>query len=306
MRGVFIHAQGLCETTQVGEGTRIWAYAHVLPGARIGRDCNICDGVFIENDVIVGNDVTIKSGVQLWDGVRLGERVFVGPNATFTNDAFPRSKQHLASFPLTVVEDDASIGANATVLPGVTIGAGAMIGAGAVIVRSVPPKAIVVGNPGRVVGYAGATELDVGPGQDPLPQAGFARFVRLNSHRDRRGRLSVVDVELPFPSRRVFLVDQVPVGEVRGAHSHRTCHQLMVAVTGRMMVAIDDGTSAWTITLSDPEIALHVPPGIWSMQFGHSEHAALLVMASHPYDRSDYISDYAEFLKWASSHRKPA
>ena len=94
MSNVFVHPQGLCESNQVGEGTRIWAFAHVLPGARIGRDCNICDGVFVENDVVIGDGVTIKSGVQLWDGIRLGNRVFVGPNATFTNDIYPRSKQY--------------------------------------------------------------------------------------------------------------------------------------------------------------------------------------------------------------------
>ena len=85
---VFVHAAGICESKNVGEGTRIWAFAHVLPGAHIGRECNICDNVFIENDVVIGDAVTIKSGVQLWDGVRLGHRVFVGPNATFTNDSF--------------------------------------------------------------------------------------------------------------------------------------------------------------------------------------------------------------------------
>ena len=160
---VFVHAAGICESNNVGEGTRIWAFAHVLPGAHIGRDCNICDNVFIENDVVIGDAVTIKSGVQLWDGVRLGHRVFVGPNATFTNDPFPRSKRYRDSFSKTIVEDDASVGANATILPGVRIGYQAMIGAGAVVVNDVPARSIVVGNPGRVVGYAGAIEEEKTP-----------------------------------------------------------------------------------------------------------------------------------------------
>src|SRR6185369_9146396 len=101
----------------------------------IGRNCNICDHVFIENDVVLGDDVTIKSGVQLWDGIRLGNRVFVGPNATFTNDRFPRSKEYPETFLLTTVEDGASIGANATILPGITIGRQAMVGAGAVVTK---------------------------------------------------------------------------------------------------------------------------------------------------------------------------
>ncbi len=147
----FVHELGLCETKEVGEGTRIWAFTHILPRAKIGSDCNICDHVFIENDVIVGNSVTIKSGVQLWDGIELEDRVFVGPNATFTNDPFPRSKHYLDKFPKTLVKRGASIGANATLLPGITIGENAMVGAGSVVTKDVPPNVLVVGNPARIV-----------------------------------------------------------------------------------------------------------------------------------------------------------
>jgi UDP-2-acetamido-3-amino-2,3-dideoxy-glucuronate N-acetyltransferase len=148
----FKHDQALVETDNIGEGTRIWAFSHVLPGAVIGRNCNICDHVFIENDVIIGDRVTIKCGVQIWDGVRLNDDVMVGPNATFTNDLFPRSKQ---SFILrtTLVMNGASIGANATILCGITIGEGAMVGAGAVVTRDVPPRAVVVGNPARITRF---------------------------------------------------------------------------------------------------------------------------------------------------------
>ena len=149
----FVHPLGLCESRQIGDDTRIWAFAHVLSGARIGRDVNICDHVFIENNVIVGDRVTVKSGVQLWDGIELGDDVFVGPNVTFTNDVFPRSKHYPEEFPKTTVGRGASIGGGAVILPGLTIGHGAMIGAGAVVTRDVPPFAIVVGNPARVRGY---------------------------------------------------------------------------------------------------------------------------------------------------------
>jgi UDP-2-acetamido-3-amino-2,3-dideoxy-glucuronate N-acetyltransferase len=149
--GFFQHPQALVETDRIGDGTRIWAFAHVLPGAVIGADCNICDHVFIENDVQVGSRVTIKCGVQLWDGVRLEDDVFVGPNATFTNDPWPRSKVYPQTFPKTLVRKGASIGANATLLPGVTIGEHAMIGAGAVVTRDVPPRVLVAGVPARVV-----------------------------------------------------------------------------------------------------------------------------------------------------------
>lgn len=148
----FIHSHALVESKKIGNNTRIWAFAHVLPGASIGADCNICDHVFIENDVIIGNRVTVKCGVQVWDGVRLEDDVMVAPNATFTNDLYPRSKQPF-EIRRTVVERGASIGANATILCGVTIGRGAMVGAGAVVLKDVPPYAVVVGNPARIIRY---------------------------------------------------------------------------------------------------------------------------------------------------------
>jgi acetyltransferase-like isoleucine patch superfamily enzyme len=158
----FVHPVGLCESTKIGSGTRVWAFAHVLPNATIGCDCNICDHVFIENDVVIGDRVTVKSGVQLWDGLRVDDDVFIGPNATFTNDKFPRSKRYPDSFLRTHIEKGASIGAGAVVLPGITIGCGAMVGAGAVVTHDVPTNAIVVGNPATIVGYADA------PGGKPI------------------------------------------------------------------------------------------------------------------------------------------
>src|SRR3954453_1409396 len=117
----YVHPNGICESSTVGEGTRIWAFAHVLPDAKIGRFCNICDGVFVENDVVVGDRVTVKCGVQLWDGLVLEDDVFVGPNATFTNDRFPRSKHYPEAFARTVIRQRASIGGNATILPGIEV-----------------------------------------------------------------------------------------------------------------------------------------------------------------------------------------
>lgn len=152
----FVHSQGLCETTDVGEGTRIWAFAHVMSGARIGAECNIGDHAFLENDVVIGDRVTVKNGVQLWDGLRVGDDVFIGPNATFTNDPFPRRKVYEHEIAVTRVEEGASIGANATILPGVTIGSRAMVGAGSVVTCDVPANAIVAGNPARVVGDVGS------------------------------------------------------------------------------------------------------------------------------------------------------
>jgi len=143
----YTHPQAICESVNIGSGTRIWAFVHILPKAVIGEDCNICDGVFMENDVKVGDRVTIKCGVQLWDGVTIEDDVFIGPNATFTNDKFSRSKRYPADFLKTKVCRGASIGANATIRPGIIIHKEAMIGAGAVVTKDVPPYAKVVGNP---------------------------------------------------------------------------------------------------------------------------------------------------------------
>jgi len=150
----FRHQLSDVNSADIGPNTSIWQFVIVLRGARIGSDCNICSHVLIENDVVIGDRVTVKSGVQLWDGIRIEDDVFIGPNVTFTNDPFPRSKQYPPSFAVTVVKSGASIGGGATLLPGVTIGSCAMVGAGAVVTKSVPDGAVVVGNPARIVRYA--------------------------------------------------------------------------------------------------------------------------------------------------------
>jgi acetyltransferase-like isoleucine patch superfamily enzyme len=150
-KGVFVHPQALCESDSVGAGTRIWAFSHVMAGAVVGRDCNLCGHTFIEAGAIVGDGVTVKNGVEVWDGVELERDVFVGPNATFTNDLRPRAARPLppADFVATKVEEGASIGANVTVVCGHTIGRHALVAAGAVVTRDVPAHALVAGNPAR-------------------------------------------------------------------------------------------------------------------------------------------------------------
>lgn len=144
-------------STHIGMNTRVWQFVVILAGARIGSDCNICCHTLIESDVIIGNRVTVKSGVQLWDGLRIEDDVFIGPNVTFTNDYFPRSKAYPAAFANTTIKDGASIGGGATILPGITVGRNAMVGAGAVLTKSVPDGAVVYGNPARIVRYLGKT-----------------------------------------------------------------------------------------------------------------------------------------------------
>lgn len=145
----FVSKKAMCDSLDIGEGTYIWPFSHVLKGAKIGKDCNICESVFIENKVVIGDRVTIKNGVQIWDGITIEDDVFIGPNATFTNDRNPKSKNIQYVLERTVVKSGASIGANATILPGLVIGERSLVGAGAVVTRNVEPFTVVVGNPAR-------------------------------------------------------------------------------------------------------------------------------------------------------------
>jgi UDP-2-acetamido-3-amino-2,3-dideoxy-glucuronate N-acetyltransferase len=152
---VFVHPHGLCESADVGDGTRVWAFAHVLSGAKVGRDCNICDHAYVEGGVTIGDRVTVKNRVLLFDGVTVEDDVFLGPAVVFTNDLRPRAaiKRSGAELFQTLVQTGATLGAGVTVVCGLTIGANAFIGAGAVVTRDVPAYGFVVGNPGRVIGW---------------------------------------------------------------------------------------------------------------------------------------------------------
>ena len=149
----FIHPLSDVKSQKIGQKTKVWQFSVILQNAIIGENCNICAHTLIENDVIIGNNVTIKSGVYVWDGITLEDNVFIGPCVAFTNDKKPRSKQYPEEFPQTIVEKGASIGANATILPGIKIGKNALVGAGAVVTKDVPENAIVIGNPAFIKGY---------------------------------------------------------------------------------------------------------------------------------------------------------
>lgn len=314
MSDYYVHNNGIVEPgARIGKNTRVWAFAHVLPGAVIGEDCNICDGVFIENDVVIGHRVTIKCGVQVWDGVTLEDDVFVGPNATFTNDPFPRSKQYPEAFARTLVRHGASIGANATLLPGIEIGQNAMVGAGAVVTRNVPPNAIVVGNPARIKGYVSTSErepADIVPSRSvqagaPVEILGGVRLYQMPRASDMRGDLSVGEYgkDLPFVPERYFLVYNVPSKEVRGEHAHKTLHQFLICVRGSCSVVVDDGRDRREVVLDDPSVGLHVPPMVWATQYNYTPDALLLVLASDPYDPDDYIRSYETYLTMAGHER---
>lgn len=306
-----IHPAAIVEEgALLGGGTRVWAFAHILSGARLGHDCNICDGVFIENDVVIGDRVTIKCGVQVWDGIKIEDDAFVGPNATFTNDIFPRSKEYPEQFQTTLVRSCASIGANATILPGVTIGRNAMVGAGAVVTRNVPPNAIVVGNPAKIIGYVTASRPIKQP--DKLKDTsklnavhnlgvGNCTLYDLPLVPDMRGSLSVAEFgqQLPFEPKRCFWVFDVPSREVRGEHAHKKLHQFLVCVKGSLNVVLDDGHNRIEVVLDKPNLGLHISPMVWGIQYKYTHDAVLVVLTSDVYNSEDYIRDYDGFLQEA-------
>lgn len=304
----FQHSHALVESEDIGDKTRIWAFTHILKGACIGADCNICDHVFIENDVVIGDRVTIKCGVQVWDGLRIEDDAFIGPNVTFTNDLFPRSKQYPEKFEQTIIQTGASVGANATILAGKTIGRNSMIGAGAVVTKDVPPNAIVVGNPARITGYVSTntaqlkqTELQSTSENGAIGQSAIpgVQYYRLPVIPDMRGNLSFAEYNqfLPFIVKRYFLVFDVPSREVRGEHAHKELHQYLVCVKGSCSVMVDNGVNREEYLLDTPGAALHIPPMVWGVQYKYSSDAVLLVLASDVYDHEDYIRDYTQFIE---------
>lgn len=307
-----IHATADVQSQNIGEGTRIWQFVVVLPNAKIGNEVNVCSHCLIENDVVIGDRVTIKSGVQLWDGLRIEDDVFIGPNVTFTNDKFPRSKIYPEKFSETRIEKGASIGAGAVILPGITIGAGAMIGAGAVVTKSVPPNAIVKSPAATLSGYIentpatpipidhtpAKTGIEIGVGKVTLHQFKLAH--------DPRGDLSVGEFlhEIPFMPKRYFLVFNVPEGKIRGEHAHHQCHQFLICVKGSCSVMVDDGQSRKEIRLDTANQGIYLPPLTWGVQYKYSQDAVLLVFASDYYDSADYIRDYHEFCAISQQQNK--
>lgn len=311
----FIHENALCESVYVGEGTKVWAFSHILPKAVIGKNCNICDHIFIENDVEIGDNVTIKSGVQLWDGITLEDNVFIGPNATFCNDNFPRSKKYPEKFLQTKICKGASIGANATILPGVTVGQDALVGAGAVVTSNVPPRALVVGNPARIVNYVDTNKIPMGIKIKADDDKGAEKKINLGVGNcelwsmpvfsDMRGNLLVTEysAHLPFIPKRSFYVYGVKNNEIRGEHAHKECDQFLMALAGSINIVINDGVDSKEIVLDSPRSGLFLKAGTWSVQYKFSQNAILSVFASHQYEEEDYIRDYNEFCKWIDEQK---
>lgn len=301
---VNIHGLSDVQSNRIGNNTKIWQFTVVLENAVIGENCNICAHVFLENDVVVGDNVTIKNGVQLWDGITVENNVFIGPNVTFTNDLYPRSKQYPDEYLRTFICEGASIGANATILPGIRVGKNAMVGAGSVVTHDVPPNAIVVGNPAYIKGYVN-TLIQV---ENEIKQSINAGVIESNIRgvnyktlpviSDLRGSLSFAEINqhLPFIPKRYFLVYDVPSQDVRGEHAHKELSQFLICVKGSCAVMLDDGKNREEYYLKNPGQALLIPPMVWGVQYKYSLDAVLLVLASDVYKESDYIRDYSQFL----------
>ena len=299
----FRHELADVQSERIGPNTKVWQYTVILPGAEIGSDCNICSHVFIENDVSIGDRVTIKNGAKIWDGVRIRSDAFIGPNVSFTNDKYPRSRQYPESYMETTIERLASIGAGAVLCPGITVGEGAMVAAGAVVTKSVPPFSKVAGSPATVRGYvAGKSSASVTAvnSANSLHQEGVipgVKLVRTPIVEDMRGSLTAGELleQVPFQVARYFFVFAVPSSQIRGEHAHRECHQFLIAAHGSCRVLLDDGQQRQEVLLDSPATGLYIPPMVWGTQYDYSADAVLLVFASHHYDPDDYIRDYASY-----------
>lgn len=272
----------------VHASARLEAGAQVDPSATIGADSYI------------GNNVLVEAGARIGQGVRVGSASRVGANAVLES-------ADGADGVGVRVEDRVRIGPNATVLAGVTIAAEAVVRPGSVVTRSVPPRAIVEGNPAVIVGYVDAEKTGRGlnAATGPAARAVEQTPVRgVTLHRlpvipDLRGNLTVGEFakDIPFVPQRYFMVFGVPNREVRGEHAHRECHQFLICVRGSCSVVADDGERRIEVLLDAPEKGLYLPPMTWGIQYRYTSDALLLVFASHYYDAADYIRDYAQYLE---------
>jgi UDP-2-acetamido-3-amino-2,3-dideoxy-glucuronate N-acetyltransferase len=257
---VFVHSSALCETTDIGPGSRVDAFAAVAV------------------DCILGDDCTIGAGAHILSGALIGS--------------------------------NAVVGANAVVGRGIAVSRGAVIEPGSVVTDPVPANAIVRGNPARIVGYVGGdpdhlpttrVEVSAALGNRPTRVRGVSIYGLTRAH-DLRGSLMAVEfADLPFVPVRVFSVSGVPGEHIRGSHAHRECAQLLICVSGSLSCVADDGESREEVRLDSPDFGLYTPAMTWNTQYKYSPDAALLVLASHPYDPFDYIRDYDEFLRLARS-----
>lgn len=271
------------------------------PGALIGRGTTLGAHVVVDVGVSIGVDSSIGAGVHVAAGVQIGSAVSIDPRVVFA--PIPLG----ASSSPTTVRDGAAIGAGSVIFAGVVINSKAIVRPGSVVMRSVPPAAIVEGNPAAIVGYVDAdhgpatamqSSMVEGKNSVELTPVNGVTVHTFPVIRDLRGDLTVGEFErqIPFAPRRYFMVFGVPSKELRGEHAHRECHQFLICVRGSCAVVGDDGTRRAEVVLDAPNRGVHLPPMTWGVQYKYSADALLLVFASHHYDAADYIRDYADFI----------
>lgn len=276
-------------------------YSVVDPSATVGRGTTLGPHAFVDAHAVIGDGCVVESGAHICRGTVIEHQVHIGAHAAFAGA--PGGGQ-----PPAVVKAGAWIGANASILAGVVIGAKAIVRPGAVVARSVPPGAIVEGNPANIIGY-----VDAAPGPGTAPQHGGPRggarieetaVKGVTVHHfpvipDLRGSLTVgeFDRQVPFTPKRYFMVFGVPSREIRGEHAHHQCHQFLICVRGSCAVMADDGEHKVEVLLDSPDRGIYLPPMTWGVQYKYSADAMLLVFASDYYDNADYIRDYADFIR---------
>lgn len=286
----------------------VMSHSHVSTAPALGVHATaiIAPNAEIAPTASVGAGSRVDAQARIAPGTRIGKEVRVGERALFVDPD---------GAPPTEVLDHASIGSGAIVYPGLTIGGGALVQAGAVVTRSVPPTAIVSGNPAEIVGYVGAHEPAAAARAMPARASGVVQTAvsGVSVHQfpvitDLRGALTVgefgqLERQIPFVPQRYFMVYGVPNREIRGEHAHHACHQFLICVNGSCAVVADDGHHRVEVLLEGPSQGIYLPPMTWGIQYKYSSDAVLLVFASHHYDAADYIRNYDQFLTLARGER---
>lgn len=289
-----VHPAAIVESRALGPGTTVGAFSRVGAAVAIQGSCAIGEQTLLEGRISIAVGVDIASHAYLRGPLEIEAGVAIGPKCCV--DA-------AAGAPILLGEG-AVIGAGSTVWPGVTVGKRALVEPGSVVTKNVPAMAVVAGNPAQIVRYSGVpsapshahTAADADVSETPIRGVTLRR---LPLHEDLRGNLTFGEAErhVPFAIRRYFLTFAVASEQVRGEHAHRTLHQFLTCVHGRVHIVADDGCNQADFLLDAPGLGIHIPPMVWSVQYRFSSDAVLLALCSAPYDPADYIRDYAEFLR---------
>jgi len=301
-----ISPEARCESSSVGAGTTIGPFAVIPRDCTIGANCVIREHVTIGQGVTVGDGVTIGSGGRVGSGATIGSSSSIGPNAILADATEGVSG--------VVLAEGAVVGAGSFVASGVRLELNCEVRPGSVVDSTVPPNAIVEGNPALIVAYsdsptramrlisAAAALRSSGQRTTPIDVDGAALWA-LRHVRDLRGSLVPIELasDLPFVPLRQFFVLGVPGDKVRGEHAHRLCDQFLIAAHGALSVVIDNGSTACEVRLDDPAAGLYVPAGLWLVQYKFTRDAVLAVFASRPYESDDYIRDYPTFLSFRAA-----